>query len=62
MSVAIDIDIANTRRGSDEINDLIDWCYSDEGESRYPGMTYEEGIRAAIDWLAGYSEEGPHEE
>lgn len=23
----------------------------DEGKSRYPGKTYEDGVRAAINWL-----------
>ena len=26
------------------------------GETKYPGMTYEQGVKAAIEWLQGYGE------
>jgi hypothetical protein len=29
------------------------------GESHYPGMTYEDGVRETLDWLFGGSEESP---
>ena len=43
----------NTRGRTDkEIEDLVDKCFDAESEgSKYSGMTYEQGIRAAIDWL-----------
>lgn len=42
-------------RTPDEIDDLIGRCIESEasGKSDYPAMTYEEGIRAALDWLDG---------
>ena len=42
-------------RSNKEINDLLDKCYEAEnnGESQYPGMSYEEGIKAAIEWVTG---------
>ena len=37
----------------EEIEEVIQWC----GEkSHFPGMTYEEGVRAAIDWMLGDGE------
>lgn len=42
---------------SDEVDELLNWCSNAEDEgSNYPGMTYEQGIRDALDWLAGFSE------
>lgn len=34
----------------------------DEGGSRFPGMTYEEGVREAIYWILGNTEENPYPE
>ena len=36
-----------------QINELLNECtdYEEEGTSKYPGMTYEQGIKAAIEWL-----------
>lgn len=31
----------------------------DTGRSKYPGQTYEDGVRNAIDWLLGDAEEPP---
>lgn len=41
-----------------EINEVLDACVEQEeiGESRWPGMTYEQGVKAAIEWLQGYGE------
>lgn len=37
----------------EQINDLIQKCMDseDKGGSKYPGMTYEQGIKAALDWV-----------
>ena len=51
-------------RTDEEIDSLINECMK-EGESKYPGMerskypgmTYEQGIRAAIAWLTDRDEE-----
>lgn len=44
-----------------EMDDQIDLASdaSNDGESRYPNMSYEDGIREALEWAAGYSEEAP---
>lgn len=39
------------------VNDNID-----EGRSAYPGMSYEEGVVAAIRWINGDEPEAPLEE
>lgn len=41
------------KRTDEEIEDLLNRCYPaiDSGRSRFPGMSYEDGIREAIDWL-----------
>ena len=38
---------------------VSNWCRDaeDNGESNYPGMTYEQGILAAIDWIQGYEDD-----
>ena len=40
-------------RTKQEIDELLDICSEIEEEcgSRYPGMSYEQGIKAAIEWL-----------
>ncbi len=47
----------NIIRTQDEIDNILNQCADSEtlGESKYPGMTYEQGIQAAIDWLEGRS-------
>ena len=47
-------------RSDDEIDDLLDKCY--DGGTHYRGMTYEDGIRAAIEWLTGLTDDNPIEE
>ena len=41
-----------------EINDVLNECAESEefGESKYPGMTYEQGVKAAIEWMQGYGD------
>lgn len=48
-------------RTEEEINDLLNKCAESEdtGESKYPGMTYEQGIKAAIEWLTGDTDDNP---
>lgn len=38
-----------------EIDDVLNQCAeaADNGVSKYPGMSYEQGIEAAICWLQG---------
>lgn len=41
-----------------EINDVLNKCAESEetGESRWPGMTFEQGVKAAIEWMQGEGE------
>lgn len=55
-------EIATTPRTTEEIQALEDWCREDEGATHYPGLSYEEGILAAIDWLSGFCDENPNGE
>lgn len=54
----------DTPRTSSEINDVRNTASEniDEGTSVYPGMSYEEGVEAALSWIAGDSDENPFEE
>ena len=64
MSMLRDIE-HNVSYATDEqdMTDLLDWCMdADNDGSHYPGMTYEQGIRAVLDWLAGESDNPPHRE
>ncbi len=51
-------------RTDDEINDLRNDVADriNEGGSRYPGMSYENGIEEALSWLLGESEDHPYAE
>ena len=42
-----------TKRTQEEIDDLFDRCVESENrnESAYSGMTYEQGVKATLDWL-----------
>lgn len=48
-------------RTQEEIDDLMNQCSEaeDTGESKYPGMMYEQGIKAAIEWLIGDTDDNP---
>jgi hypothetical protein len=46
-------------RTEDEIEDVIGICADSENEgSMYSGMSYEQGIRAAIEWMTEPDHEG----
>lgn len=42
-----------------EINEVLNACADakDDGHSIYPGMSYEQGVAMAINWIRG---DGPH--
>lgn len=44
-----------------EISDVLNECLEKEieGGSKFPGMTYEQGVSAAINWLTGESDSNP---
>jgi hypothetical protein len=48
-------------RSDEDIAYLEAWAIKNfgTGESRYPGMTYEDGVREALDWLFGRTEDSP---
>ena len=41
-----------------EIDEASDWCRDAEAEgmTHYGGMTYEQGVLAALDWMQGWGE------
>jgi hypothetical protein len=42
---------------TNEVNAVLDRCSdSMDEESRYPGMSYEDGVRAAIEWMLDLEE------
>lgn len=43
------------KRSEEEVEDLKAFCELAEvkGISKYPGMSYEQGIMAALDWITG---------
>lgn len=51
-------------RTQEEIDELLNQCADSEedGRSKYPGMTYEQGIQAAIRWLTEQGEPQPLED
>lgn len=50
------------KRTAEEIDRVMNWAAEgvDEG-SHYPGMSYEDGIRNAIEWIVGDQEDAPDE-
>lgn len=58
MSAKTDIE-ENVCDIEDELIDhVIDWCYeADATGTHYAGMSYEQGVMAAIDWLRGEAED-----
>lgn len=51
----------NIIRTEQEIWDLLNQCADAEvtGVSSYPGMSYEQGVKAAIEWIIGDTNEHP---
>jgi len=51
-------------RSEDEINLQMDKAQESisEGGSKWPGMTYEQGVRAALDWVTEGDDVPPMEE
>jgi hypothetical protein len=49
------------KRSDDEINAQLNTAaaWEDSGGSSVPGMTYEQGVAAALKWLIGDSDEWP---
>lgn len=50
-------------RSDEDIDNLLNECVeAEDSGSKYPGISYEEGIRAAIDWLIGDDDVHPLED
>jgi hypothetical protein len=54
------MDIVRTEQ---EVDELLNQCaeYTEQGETKYPGLTYEQGVTAALEWVCGYTDEVPME-
>ena len=54
------------RRSDKEVNEQLDRASgvqrTEKGSSRWPGMTYEEGVDAAIRWMNGDTDDKPMED
>lgn len=50
------------QREDEEVDDLCNAVTEaiDEGVSRFPGKTYEEGVRAMAEWLYADTEDHPY--
>jgi hypothetical protein len=46
------------KRTVEEIDDLLNAVIEDEGP-RFPGMTFEQGLKDGIDWVTGETDEHP---
>ena len=44
---------------TEKINDQIDKASEmvNSGKSKYPSMSYEDGVKAALEWITGIDEE-----
>jgi len=42
----------------DEINEVLNECdeHINDGTSKFPGMSYEDGIKAGIEWVKGWTD------
>ena len=51
------------KRTEEELYRVLDWAQSAEnGKSRFPGMSYEDGIVYTLDWILGRSDDAPDNE
>jgi hypothetical protein len=53
-----------TTKSQKDIDDLLNKCMAaeDEGTTKYPGMTYEQGVTAGIRWLMEHGQPHPLED
>ena len=42
----------------EQLDAVVDVCIEAEenGTTKWPGMTYEQGVKAALEWVQGYGE------
>lgn len=57
----MELEIVRTKA---EVDKVIDTCIENlnNNSHRYSGMTYEDGIRAGIEWLIGETDDYPFDE
>lgn len=48
-------------RTQEDINDVLNWVSDADNEvaTHFSVATYEQGVKAAIEWLLGYTNENP---
>lgn len=52
--------MAEIARTQEEIDRVLNWAHEGrEKGGRLPGMSYEDGVLATIDWLTGYDDVPP---
>ncbi len=50
-------------RSKEEIDEVMNKAYEQmENGSKWSGMSFEEGVRAAIDWMLGNTDDNPMED
>ncbi len=49
-------------RTDKEIQEQIDDAMDTRGNSKYPAMSYEDGVEAALNWVLGNADEPPMED
>ncbi|UVG34318.1 hypothetical protein SEA_GRASSBOY_61 [Microbacterium phage Grassboy] len=56
--------LSNTKVTDQEVEDVINDAHDniDQGTSRWPSMTYEQGVADALNWVIGERDEHPFEE
>ena len=51
------------KRTEEELYRVLDWAMTGKNEgSRFPGMSYEDGIIYTLDWILGRSDDAPDNE
>lgn len=49
-------------RSDKEVDRILNWCVEAEDEvSNFPGMSYEQGVQAGIQWITGDTDDSPDE-
>jgi hypothetical protein len=53
--------VLHVERTDEQVNEVLNEANEaeDNGTSRWPGMTYEQGVAAGISWVLGQTDEHP---
>lgn len=56
--------LRDTQITDEQVDDVINMAYEikDEQGTKWPGMSYEDGVLAALRWVTGEEDENPFEE